>query len=638
MTVNSRFATRPRIKVDPAMSRSDGGFTLIELLVVLVIIPMIIGAVAEAIIFTVANDASTSNRLSDSANAQVTSAYFVHDVQGATEITAPASSAVIKALTGTGPFSGTTPQLCNPLSLPGISLTNAMPLVGLYRPASVSPALPPLSIGYWLVGTGSSAQIIRYSCSVSATFTSTNPVAVVVADTPHGAPLTDAVKAVVDIEPSQFSSAAALNWTRTSSLTVVQTSLSLPPPTGMIDVDTLNGFTAGTINVMSSLGPQAVSCTGTGIDGVTGFPDFTGCTGGSGYVAAGNSVTQAGIASVQIAVSEPASSYHYNLLSAPRGGTASASLSGPGAATLLDLGGLKFNGEGSFTCGDGKKHKVCATGSVVVDGTSFDCGTGSIYSTGGIQAVNLPSPPTCGTTTVTPIQQPVPNPYSSTLTCFQTGPTLPSFPTTTPPAGVSPTGLDSSGYQVPGIYTTALSGTLEPGVYVLEGGTSGSIVQAANQPSDTYYNNPATGVHDDSAGILLYLPGSGVGYPPGCLTQPALLPTPSISLIGGPQIIVAPLDSEQSSYWFSGNTTLADVWVWQDASNAQPLTMKGNSAIATGAITGNPVTGVSPGAGLMYLPAATLITSNGSPTIETGRMIVGGLQLGGTPSITLTGN
>ena len=66
---------------------SDAGFTMIELLVVLVIMPIVIGAIAAAIIISEQDSGVASSRLSDSASAQTISEYYVRDVQGAEYIT-----------------------------------------------------------------------------------------------------------------------------------------------------------------------------------------------------------------------------------------------------------------------------------------------------------------------------------------------------------------------------------------------------------------------------------------------------------------------------------------------------------------------------------------------------------------------
>jgi prepilin-type N-terminal cleavage/methylation domain-containing protein len=79
---------RSIVPAPEARSRAgEGGFTLIELLITLVITPIILGAVAAGLIAVLSIQGSVSNRVSDSGDAQVTSANFVQDVQSASLIT-----------------------------------------------------------------------------------------------------------------------------------------------------------------------------------------------------------------------------------------------------------------------------------------------------------------------------------------------------------------------------------------------------------------------------------------------------------------------------------------------------------------------------------------------------------------------
>ena len=94
----SRRASRVRRLIDRHRSGRAGynaegeqGFTLIELLVVLVIMPLVIGAIAVVMITTFKasnpNDPEgTFARLADAHDAQITSAYFVRDVQSAQSV------------------------------------------------------------------------------------------------------------------------------------------------------------------------------------------------------------------------------------------------------------------------------------------------------------------------------------------------------------------------------------------------------------------------------------------------------------------------------------------------------------------------------------------------------------------------
>jgi prepilin-type N-terminal cleavage/methylation domain-containing protein len=65
----------------------DDGFTLIELIIVVIILPLIIGAIAVALLVTFREQVGVSTRVSASVDAQITSAYFVRDVESALYLT-----------------------------------------------------------------------------------------------------------------------------------------------------------------------------------------------------------------------------------------------------------------------------------------------------------------------------------------------------------------------------------------------------------------------------------------------------------------------------------------------------------------------------------------------------------------------
>ena len=92
-TLMTRMLRRPG-----RASRSEEGFTLIELLIVIVILPLVIGAVAIVMITSLkATDThdleGTNQRLAESHDTQLTSAYFVRDVQGASLLQTQVSGA-----------------------------------------------------------------------------------------------------------------------------------------------------------------------------------------------------------------------------------------------------------------------------------------------------------------------------------------------------------------------------------------------------------------------------------------------------------------------------------------------------------------------------------------------------------------
>ena len=69
------------------LGHNEGGFTLIELLVSVVILPLVVGAIAVALVSVFSQQSGVSNRISDSGDAQVVSSNFVNDVQSAAFVT-----------------------------------------------------------------------------------------------------------------------------------------------------------------------------------------------------------------------------------------------------------------------------------------------------------------------------------------------------------------------------------------------------------------------------------------------------------------------------------------------------------------------------------------------------------------------
>jgi hypothetical protein len=69
--------------------RSEGGFTLIELLIVILVLPLVIGGIAVALISVFSLQGSVANRISGSGDAQVVSSNFESDIQSAGMVTAP---------------------------------------------------------------------------------------------------------------------------------------------------------------------------------------------------------------------------------------------------------------------------------------------------------------------------------------------------------------------------------------------------------------------------------------------------------------------------------------------------------------------------------------------------------------------
>ncbi len=72
--------------------RSDAGFSLIELLIVVAVMPLVVGAIAVGMLSVFSLYSSVTNRISDSADAQIVGLNFQTDVQSASLITTANSS------------------------------------------------------------------------------------------------------------------------------------------------------------------------------------------------------------------------------------------------------------------------------------------------------------------------------------------------------------------------------------------------------------------------------------------------------------------------------------------------------------------------------------------------------------------
>lgn len=119
----------------------DAGFTLIEVLIVLGLMPILVGGISVAIITIYQDQRGVSTRLSDSHDAQITSAYFVRDVQQGTSVS-----------------TATTP-LCAP------SGVVTAQLVGLsWQPSGA----PKTSVTYAVTSVGSGSALVRYDCTGAA--------------------------------------------------------------------------------------------------------------------------------------------------------------------------------------------------------------------------------------------------------------------------------------------------------------------------------------------------------------------------------------------------------------------------------------------------------------------------------------
>lgn len=114
------------------------GFTLVELLIVITILPIVVGAVSVGLLSVFKLHTGVSNRITDSANSQILSAYFVKDVQSAEQLTTQPTS---------------TPGCGSGTQLLGISWNSSQTLVSYIISPNAS-------------GSGATYSLVRQKCTL----------------------------------------------------------------------------------------------------------------------------------------------------------------------------------------------------------------------------------------------------------------------------------------------------------------------------------------------------------------------------------------------------------------------------------------------------------------------------------------
>jgi hypothetical protein len=465
-------------------------------------------------------------------------------------------------------------------------------------------------VAYWAEGSGTSSEVDRYSCTLdSTTHLSSSPVKAAVASAPPASGLgvgktSETITVSTEIDPSQFSTGAQYGWTGTGAFTTAQGYAS-----GTLTVGSNLGFTSGPITLTNSAGSQQLTGCTVPLPS-TSTTTFTGCSAPSGTVTNGTFVTQSSVSSVQISVAQPATSYTYNLVAAPRSTTPQSFTSAnlPNLLTLGAGGVDPVHGGGNASCPDNVRADVCigdTPGAVVVDsaGTVY-CTGGGVHNyihfknSGSVETTAPESSSSCNSVSVTGSVPSVPDPLLGQL------PNNGCFPSSLAGTMILDPSADARGNAVPGVYDFPLDGSLEPGIYILEDGLGTVSMAPSGDPS--YGSDP-------SSGVLFFIPGPSSSYPAsqGCFTDSTYSTGHSPTALSGTVNGVVPLDSTQAAAAFSGNTSLAGVWAWQDAFNTNDVTVTGYSAPAPGSTSG----------GTLYAPQANY----GTGPLSTGSMVIGGV-------------
>jgi prepilin-type N-terminal cleavage/methylation domain-containing protein len=420
---DEQVAAQPRLA-------DDAGFTLIEVLVSTVVLAIIIAGIGAVVTTTFRNQTDVSTRLSDSHDAQITSTYFVRDVQDSTRIEATSSpsrtdTAVIA--------SGSTTVVDSTIALGDqgkrVSGTGIGPgrYVGTVSPGtSFQLSSDPTSqvdatatangtsatVGGPLCPNGSQAGLSSTGTQVLGLYWSTSPSNVT----------------AVSFVTTSFGGSPALVRSFCSNST---------PSTSTVQAHGIHSISPVTVTFACAFNPACQT------------------------QANGSLIPSAGVATVQLQVSEQ-SGFTYTLSSSPRIASQGGSFP-PGSSPLALL--LLGSGSGVLNCaGSGGGGPLIVNGVGAVNSSS----SGSMTFSGGdtMQANGVytqsPSPVSPAGAYGGPYGQgpPIPDPYA----------TLPDPDTSTLPTQVSSSSLAGG----PGVYTNAVSiaskQAIRPGIYVFEKG------------------------------------------------------------------------------------------------------------------------------------------------------------------------
>jgi hypothetical protein len=160
----------------------ESGYTLIELLVASLLVPIVVGALAVALVSVLRLQPSTSTRVADSADAQTVSTNFDRDVQSAAVLTTDAAA--------------TNPSPCG-TGVPVLGLAWSPTPGGQYQSV----------VTYAVVGSGTSRSLVRQYCAAGAT-TTPSTITYVSHDIPAG-------QLAPTVTPGTKGVAAASGWTST---------------------------------------------------------------------------------------------------------------------------------------------------------------------------------------------------------------------------------------------------------------------------------------------------------------------------------------------------------------------------------------------------------------------------------------
>jgi type II secretory pathway pseudopilin PulG len=531
---------------------NEGGFTLIELLISVVILPLVVGAIAVALVAVFSQQTGVSNRISDSGDAQVVSVNFVNDVQGAAFVTTfSAPQNLVPPQCGTGTqvlglqYNTPTTSLTSPLTS-GVSSGTTLSVNAL--PAAVA-------IGDHIVLTsGGNTQTFVTTAASGATATSLTVASQTANATyPSGTTVYDGSKSS-DVSYAESNTGSAYTLLRS----FCQGGTATPMSTTVVSRDVPSGLTAA----------------------VTGSSCASTCVAAGPAAAAGWAATD-GVSGITLNIREPegATQYNYILTAAPRASNQASAGSPTGAGGALPLL-LLGTGSPELTCSGSPRSGLAVDGELALNSSAN--GSATIGGNSNLTAVNLYSSDTSNPSGA------ISGTYSLTGTpAISSGPPITDpYVNLTPPTVTTPGIQSPAGTYHPGIYSSPVSITgnaiFDSGIYEFQGGIS--ITGNGN-------------VSSAAGGVFFYITGAN------SVTE----------IAGNGTFNLQPLSSPPSP--------AANMVIWQDKSDANPIILGGNGS---GDVIG----------GTVYAPSAVVDTA-GNGLLTAGAVEAKGLTCGGNSSLSI---
>lgn len=449
----------------------EEGFTLIEILIVLLILPLVVGGVVAALLSILQNEDTTFNRVGDSADAQITSAYFVRDVQNATSLSTGNSTSGTCSNTPSYPPLGSTPIVNLQWGETNFRTITDAQVDTNFTLTSPSANFSPADGGATVSDSGTGGLGYIKSDTVIVPWNSANP-----PDSSTTVELSQKTTgSTTPQNPDTVTISLTNNWEVTYWTVPVGSTHELVRMFCGVQnhVPTFESKEVLAHDLPANQGAATITC-GPTIPSVDCTPSYL----------SNNWISTAGVSDVSISAAEPASGYDFDLSATPRNANPTSEEASSGAVAAT--GTLLVAGSGPSYL------SVPNTGDVLTvnGGLAFNSPTGSVTGAGTLVATAGPITefncdlhgPDCPQVTSNAL-------FTGTCTCAMPTTTTAPIPpiVAPPPTSPTPTSGPTGSCTVSGSTMTC-----QPGYYANPVAASGGITTVTFSSGNYLFNGPVT--------------------------------------------------------------------------------------------------------------------------------------------------